>query len=58
MIYAAIAYNKAVDTLRKNGLRKNYSINYVDTISPREYADIYSRIKISDKIINYQPDQA
>ena len=58
MVHAAIAYNKAVDTLRKNGLNKNYSINYVDAVSPREYADIYSRIKISDKIINYQPDHS
>ena len=55
MIHAAIAYNKAVDTLHKNGLKKNYSVNYVDSISPREYANIYAAIKISDKIINFQP---
>ncbi len=54
--HAAIAYNKAVDVLRQNGLKKNYSINYVDSVSPREYAEIYSSLKISKKIMEYKPE--
>ncbi len=52
--HAAIAYNKAVDVLHQNGLKKNYSINYVDSVSPREYAEIYSSLKISKKILEYK----
>lgn len=50
---AAIAYNKAVDILKKNGIDKNFTTNYIDGISPRKYADIYSTVEISDKIKNY-----
>ncbi len=50
---AAIAYNKAIDALRRNGVRKNYLPNYIDGLSPASYADIYSRLKISDRITNY-----
>lgn len=51
---AAIAYNKAIDILKKNGVRKNYTPNYIDGLSPAVYADIYSHLKISDKILNYK----
>lgn len=51
-IDAAIAYNKAIDILKKNGVRKKYTPNYIEELSPSSYADIYSRLKISDKIIN------
>jgi len=54
-INAAVAYNKAVDTLRSLGLVKNYTINYIEEISPREYAEIYTRLKISKKITAYKP---
>ena len=54
-IDAAIAYNKAIDILKKNGVRKNYTPNYIDGLSPAVYADIYSHLKISDKILNYHP---
>ena len=53
---AAIAYNKAVDVLHQNGLKKNFSMNYVDTVSHSQYAEIYSRLKISTKIMDYRPD--
>lgn len=53
MITAAIAYNKAVDILHQNGLKKNYSINYVENISPSKYADIYSQLTISPAIYSY-----
>lgn len=52
---AAIAYNKAIDLLKKAGVKKNFSPNYLETLSPSAYADIYSKLKISSKIINYRP---
>lgn len=55
MLHAAIAYNKAVDVLHQHGLTKNFIPNYIDSISPREYAEIYSQIKISPKIMEYKP---
>lgn len=51
-IEAAIAYNKAVDILKSKGSNKNYKYNdYID-ISGKEYASIYSQLKISDYIMN------
>ncbi len=54
-IKAAIAYNKAIDILHTNGLKKAYTPNYIESIPPSVYADIYSSVEISDKIINYRP---
>lgn len=47
---AAIAYNKAADTLKKNGCPKEYVQNFIDSISPSEYAQIYTSIKLPSKI--------
>ncbi|MCI7791539.1 MAG: hypothetical protein MR531_12335 [Lachnospiraceae bacterium] len=52
---AAIAYNKAIDVLKRNGVTRNYTPNYLEGLSPAVYADIYARLKISEKLINYQP---
>lgn len=52
---AAIAYNKAIDILLKNGLKKNYTPNYIEGISPSKYAEIYTNVKISKKILDYKP---
>lgn len=52
---AAIAYNKAIDILHKNGVRKNYTPNYIEGMSPSRYADIYTQVNISSKILNYRP---
>lgn len=52
-IKAAIAYNKAVDLARDYGINRNFSENYIEDISAKEYADIYTRIKISPKYITY-----
>ncbi len=52
---AAIAYNKAIDILKKNGVAKKYTANYIDGISPSRYAQIYTDIAISQKIIDYRP---
>lgn len=47
---AAIAYNKAVDILKDKGLKKKYSLNYIEGIDEIAYASIYQRIRISKKI--------
>ena len=50
---AAIAYNKAIDLAKKHGINKAFPENYVASISPKEYAEIYSRIKISKRYLTY-----
>lgn len=52
-IEAAIAYNKAIDLLKKAGVDKNFSPNYLENLSPSAYADIYSKLTVSRKISNY-----
>lgn len=51
---AAIAYNKAIDIVRRNGCKKNFTFNDIDSVSPSVYADIYSKLKISENILNYR----
>lgn len=51
---AAIAYNKAIDLLLKNGVKKQYTPNYIEGISPSKYAEIYSELEISPKIANFR----
>lgn len=53
---AAIAYNKAIDVLRKNGFRKNYSQNYIEGLSPSRYAEIYTAVKISPRLYKCRPE--
>lgn len=53
---AAIAYNKAVDVLKKNGIDRNFSLNYIEGLSPAAYADIYSELKISPAIYKLTPE--
>ena len=47
---AAIAYNKAIDLLKEAGSPKNYEPNYLEHLTGKQYADIYSRIEVSDKL--------
>ncbi len=56
--HAAIAYNKAVDTVKNAGCTKEFSTNYIDGMSSSEYKDVYSKIKLSDKIMEYRPDNS
>lgn len=51
---AAIAYNKAADLLKKAGVSKAYTPNYMEGMSPSAYADLYNTIKISSRIKNYR----
>jgi hypothetical protein len=44
---AAIAYNKAVDLAKTAGINRNYPTNYITSLSAREYADRYTKIRIS-----------
>lgn len=55
-IEAAIAYNKAIDLLKKAGVTKAYTPNYMEDILPSTYADIYSSLKISAKIERYRSE--
>lgn len=50
---AAIAYNKAVDLAKAAGIQKNFLQNYITDLSAKDYADIYTRLKISDKYLAY-----
>lgn len=50
---AAIAYNKAIDILKKKGFQKNFQPNFLENVSAKEYAEIYSRLHISEKITDY-----
>ena len=52
---AAIAYNKAIDIVRRNGCKKNFLINEIFEVPPSVYADIYSKLKIAEKIMGYLP---
>lgn len=47
---AAVAYNKAVDLLASKGIIRNYPSNYIEDISPIEYAKIYNSVRISKKL--------
>ena len=49
---AAIAYNKAVDIVKRIYPDRGYDQNYVDTMSPSAYADMYTLISISPSIMN------
>lgn len=48
---AAIAYNKAADLAKAYGIHKNFPENYVDAYSPKEYADVYTKLKISKRYL-------
>ncbi|MDF2819799.1 MAG: hypothetical protein K0R15_240 [Clostridiales bacterium] len=50
---AAIAYNKAVDTLLANGINKNYTKNYLENLNSEQYLELYNRIRISRKIRDF-----
>lgn len=52
-IEAAIAYNKAIDLLKKAGVTKKFLPNYLENLSPMAYADIYAKVPVSDKILHY-----
>ncbi|QFJ55753.1 hypothetical protein [Pseudobutyrivibrio xylanivorans] len=50
---AAVAYNKAVDLCKSRGMRKVFPTNFVTEFSPREYADVYTELKISSHLYKF-----
>lgn len=50
---AAAAYNKAVDLLHQKGFAKNFSKNYLENCTEREYARLYTNVRISRKLRAY-----
>ena len=53
---AAIAYNKAIDLLKKAGVDKAYTPNYMDGLSPDIYAGLYHSIQVSPRLIDYRSE--
>lgn len=53
-VHAAIAYNKAVDALRAQGIERNFSENYLENVSGKMYAEIYSSIQLPDTILHFK----
>lgn len=51
-IEAAIAYNKAADIIKKKYPERNFNPNYIDDLTPKEYAEYYIKTLISDRIYN------
>lgn len=49
-IEAAIAYNKAADIISKSKNGKKFRLNYIETLTPKEYALMYIKVQISDRI--------
>lgn len=54
-ITAAIAYNKAADTLEAHGVCKSYTRNYIVSMNSRQYLAAYQSVVISKKIIKLLP---
>lgn len=52
-IEAAVAYNKAIDLLKKAGIDKAYSPNYMEGMSPDVYTDLYHSVQVSQSLLNY-----
>ena len=49
-IEAAVAYNKAADIIKKALPKKRFSLNYIESMSAQEYAMMYIKLPISDRI--------
>ncbi len=49
-IKAAVAYNKAADTLNSLGFEKAYLRNYISSLKSHEYKELYNSLKISRKL--------
>jgi len=55
-LHAAIAYNKAADILRQNGILKNHALNFIEGISNKEYANIYADLEVSPRLYTLTPE--
>jgi ATP-dependent Clp protease adapter protein ClpS len=52
-VTAATAYNKAVDYARDHGMKKQFTENYIEGLSPRRYADIYTSVELPQNFISF-----
>lgn len=52
-VEAAIAYNKAANTLWDKGVNKNYQVNFIPDMDEITYAKLYHNIRISKKIRDF-----
>lgn len=50
---AAIAYNKAVDLAKSSGIQKAFRQNFIESLSAKEYAAIYTELPVSGKYLEY-----
>jgi len=50
---AAIAYNKAIDLAKDVGISKNYTKNFIDSLSVKDYKQKYSEIEIRKSFYQY-----
>ena len=50
---AGIAYNKAVDLALRHGVKKLFTVNFIDTLSSKEYAHYYTEIKLPKRFSDY-----
>jgi len=55
-IEAAIAYNKAIDLLKKAGIDKAYTPNYMEGIAPDVYADLYASVPVAPRLLDYRSE--
>mgnify|MGYP003300314288 CR=1 FL=1 len=45
-----VAYNKAIDVLAKKNFKRRFTPNYIEAYSPKEYAEVYTNLSISERI--------
>lgn len=55
-IEAAVAYNKAIDLLKKAGVDKAYTPNYMEGISPDAYAGLYASVQVAPGLLHYRSE--
>ncbi len=55
-VEAAIAYNKAIDLLKKAGIDKAYTPNYMEGITPDVYASLYASVPVAPHLLNYRSE--
>ena len=53
---AAIAYNKACDLAKGMGIKKDFPVNYIDSLSASEYAELYTNLILPEKYVSYLSD--
>ncbi len=52
-ILAGVAYNKALDEAKRHSLKPKSSIIYIEELNARQYAELYSTIKLPQKYLDH-----